>query len=122
MKRAKFLCPVLILMVTLLEPFPSHAEPEQEPAPAQVEAGGIDPLASVLTAMNMPARAVLCGLTGWMASIVMTVSGGMRYADAAQMMEEGCSGPWVITPEMLEGSREKEKERATDTLGHLGKP
>ncbi|TAK07634.1 hypothetical protein EPO44_03745 [bacterium] len=74
------------------------------------------PLASVLTAMNIPARAALCGLNSWLASIVMVFSAGMRYADAGKMMEEGCSGPWIITPEMLEKSPEKEKSEAGSNI------
>ena len=75
----------------------------------------MDPLPSVLTAINIPARAALCGLNSWLASIVMVFSAGMRYADAAKMIEDGCSGPWIITREMLEESRKKEKEETSSS-------
>ena len=64
----------------------------------------------MLTIMNIPARVALCGLNTWLASIVMTFSAGMRYADAVKMMEEGCSGPWIITPQMIDEGRPTRKD------------
>ena len=32
----------------------------------------------------------------------MSYSAGMRYADAAHMLESGCAGSWVVTPEMVD--------------------
>ena len=114
MKSPKMVGLIFTLTVSLLGPPRAVAQSQEEPpsaeTPAQTVGVEIDPLSSVLTTMNIPARAALCGLTGWMASIVMVFSGGMRYADAAKMIEEGCSGPWIITPEMLEESRKKEKD------------
>ena len=126
MKSPQMVGLIFALTVSLLGPPRAVAQSQEEQPSAEPPAQSIEmeihPLASVLTAMNIPARAVLCGLTGWMASIVMTFSAGMRYADAAKMMEDGCSGPWIITPEMLEESRKKEKEGATDAFRDLGKP
>lgn len=78
-------------------------------APADDPEVELHPVASFLTAVNIPARATLCGLNSWLASIVTFFSAGMRYAEAAKMIEEGCSGPWIITPEMLEEAKIKEK-------------
>lgn len=109
MKSGKVICLIFALSLSLLWPrrLPAQSQEEQPAveAPTQTTEVEIHPLASVLTVMNIPARAALCGLNSWLASIVMFFSAGMRYADAAKMMEEGCSGPWVITPEMLEESR-----------------
>lgn len=105
----------LVVVLALLLPGSTRLfaqSQEEQPAaeaPAEVIEIEVHPVASVLTAVNIPARAALCGLNTWLASIVMFFSAGMRYADAAKMMEEGCSGPWVITPEMLEESKKKEK-------------
>ena len=120
MKRGKKACSVLALSLLFLGPVRALAQAEGEQpsteTPAQSVEVEIHPLSSVLTAMNIPARGVLCGLTGLMAGIVMAASAGMRYADAAKMMEEGCSGPWIITPEMLEKSREKEKSETGSNI------
>ena len=40
----------------------------------------------------------------------MAFSVGTRYANAAEIMEEGCSGPRVVTPEMIDQSRPPKKE------------
>ena len=116
----KAICLIFALSLSLLGPPRALAQSQEgQPsaeAPAQTIEVEIHPLASVLTAMNIPARAALCGLNTWLASIVMTFSAGMRYADAAKMVEEGCSGPWIITPEMLEESREKEKNKADSSI------
>ena len=64
-------------------------------------------LANVLTGINIPARGVVCGLTGVLAGVFMIASGGMRYSDSAQMLRAGCSGPWIITPQMIDGSGKK---------------
>jgi len=113
MKSGKAICLILALAVELSGPLAGRARSQEEQPPAQAIEVQMDPLPSVLTAMNIPARGVLCGLTGLMAGIVMAASAGMRYADAAQMMEDGCSGPWIITREMLEESRKKEKEETS---------
>ena len=120
MKSGKKVCLVLGLSVSLSGPLNVLAQSQEErpsvETPAQTIEVEIDPLASLLTIMNVPARAALCGLNTWLASIVMTFSAGMRYADAAKMMEDGCSGPWIITPEMLEKSRQKEKTEAGSNI------
>jgi len=70
---------------------------------AEVKAS--DPLANFLTILNVPARGVVCGLSGLLGSIVMGASGGARYDLAAEIIQDGCSGPWVITPQMVHESR-----------------
>lgn len=120
METGKIICLILALSLSLLGPPRTLAQSQEEQpsveAPSQAGEVEIHPIASVLTAVNIPARAALCGLNGWLASIVMFFSAGMRYADAAKMVEEGCSGPWIITPEMLEASREKEKNKADSNI------
>jgi len=122
MKSGKAICLILALAVELSGPLAGRARSQEEQPPAQAIEVQMDPLPSVLTAMNIPARGVLCGLTGLMAGIVMAASAGMRYADAAQMMEDGCSGPWIITREMLEESRKKEKEETSGSPRTSEKP
>jgi hypothetical protein len=102
----------LIFLVTadLVMAAAEPMEPRQgaaEAAAEKVEEFCVDPLASILTAMNVPARALACGFTGFMALIVMMASGGARHADAGQMMQGACGGPWVITPDMIHGEEEK---------------
>ena len=99
-------------MVLMVGPFgflPEPARAEQAYSPVQAtEVEASDPLASFLTILNVPARGVVCGLSGLLGSIVMAASGGARYDLAAEIVGEGCSGPWVITPQMVHESRLKQ--------------
>ena len=111
---------ILALSFSLSGPAPASAQSQQEPLSVETPSEEIEvelhPVASILTAVNIPARAALCGLNTWLASLVTFFSAGMRYADAAQMMEDGCSGPWIITPEMLEENKKKEKSEPPGTI------
>ena len=115
MKVGKILGVILAVAVALEGPVVGLARAQEAPAPAQTVEEEIHPLATVLTAVNIPARALLCGLASLVGSILMGASAGRRYADAAHMIEEGCSGPWIITPEMIEEGRHKQKEPGSAT-------
>ncbi len=52
--------------------------------------------AAVATAVNIPGRAVLCGVGGAVGFAVLLVSFGSGYRAAAHVWREGCSGPWII--------------------------
>jgi peptidoglycan-associated lipoprotein len=60
--------------------------------------------------LNVPVRGIACGLSGWLGSIVMVASGGARYPLAAEIIEEGCSGPWIITPQMIYEDRSTQED------------
>jgi len=110
MKTLKWACLAVAVLVALLVSFSHLARAGETQGRAEAAEAVIDPRPALLSAMSIPGRAVLCGLNGWLASIYMAFSAGMRYADAAEMMEEGCSGPWVVTPEMIDQSRPPKKE------------
>lgn len=89
----------MALILSLVGQLQVFAGSGEEKAPARrAETVDENHLANLLTIVNVPARGVVCGLTSVMASIFMAASGGTRYADAAEMVREGCAGPWVITP------------------------
>lgn len=103
-------CVVLALALALVVQPVAHGQPvEDQPAQQPVEEQDQSLLANVLTGINIPARGIVCGLTGVLAGIFMAASGGTRYADAADMMRAGCSGPWIITPEMIGEAGRDEK-------------
>jgi len=81
---------------------PAPPAPGAKPAPlpdSVYEAG-----AGVATAVNIPMRGVLCAAGGVLgfAALVVTFGSGYRFATA--IVEEGCSGPWTITPDHLKGT------------------
>ena len=122
MKLMKRTCLGLAFLMLTVAPLGGLARSSEErPATETVETR-LDPRPVIFTAINIPARAALCGLNSWLASIFMAFSAGMRYADAAHMTEEGCFGPWVITPEMIEqaGAPKKSPPSAVWRLDHPG--
>lgn len=60
--------------------------------------------AGVATVVNIPLRGALCGFGGLVGFAVMVITFGSGYRAAAKVVEEGCSGPWIITPEHLKGT------------------
>ena len=63
--------------------------------------------AGVATAINIPLRSALCVLGGVAGFVVLLITFGSGYRTAARAAEEGCGGPWVITPAHLKGEPAK---------------
>ena len=57
--------------------------------------------AGVATAFSAPGRAILCGIGGVTGVVVMLLTFGTGYGAAKAVAEEGCRGPWVVTPDDL---------------------
>ena len=121
MKRLQGFCVALVFVSAFAGSLNGLAQAEEQPAPARVIEVTLDPRPVILTAVTIPARATLCGFNSWLASIFMTFSAGMRYGDAAHMMESGCAGSWVVTPEMVDqaGPPPKAQRRAVWELDNL---
>lgn len=58
--------------------------------------------AAVATVVNIPGRAVLCGLAGATGVAVLLMSFGSGYQWAGRVWSE-CHGPWVITAADVKG-------------------
>jgi peptidoglycan-associated lipoprotein len=101
---------VLVSFAVFLCPLSNTATAGEADRTSQHSESGAPALAGILTVLNVPARGMACGLSGVLGSVVMLASGGVRYPLAAEIMQEGCSGPWVITPEMVHESRLPRKE------------
>jgi hypothetical protein len=66
--------------------------------PARPEAQGDDHAGAV--AANFwyaPGRAITCGTSAIISSIVMALTFGHAYEGASAMMHGACSGPWTVT-------------------------
>ncbi len=111
MKIRRFLFSILFLTAVLFSPPLQPAEPQEEQVPAQ-EAANVSGtlLAGIITVFNIPSRVILCGVDAGMGLIIVGASGGRRYAQAANVMEEGCAGPWVITPRMISEGRPTQQD------------
>lgn len=121
MKRFHGFWLTLAVLIGLSLPATDLTFAQDKPAPAEVTEVKIDPRPVILTAVTFPARLALCGWNSWLALIYMSYSAGMRYGDAAQMMESGCAGSWVVTPAMVDqaGPPPKAQRRAVWEIDNL---
>jgi hypothetical protein len=121
MSLAKVLSVALAVSMALTGPVAVMAqskEPEAAPkAPAETAAAQKSDTSSpedaaykvgagVATVINVPMRTGLCalGAAGGLVTLIVTFGSGYRFA--ARVVEEGCGGPWIITPEHLKGTKE----------------
>ena len=114
---------ILVLTFTLHGPFVRLLDAQDEQVPAQ-EAADVSGtlLAGIITAFNIPSRVILCGVDAGLGLIIVGASGGRRYAQAANVMEEGCAGPWVITPRMISEGRPMQQEANSGEAQEYGQP
>ena len=114
---------MLVLTFTLHGPFVRLLDAQEEQVPAQ-EAANVSGtlLAGIITAFNIPFRGLLCGADTVWGFVVVGASGGRRYAQAAYVMEEGCAGPWVITPQMISEGRPTQQDANSGETRAYGRP
>ncbi len=114
---------ILVLTFTLHGPFVRLLDAQEEQVPTQ-EAADVSGtlLAGIITAFNIPFRVILCGVDAGLGLIIVGASGGRRYAQAANVMEEGCAGPWVITPRMISEGRPTQQDATSGEVQAYGQP
>ncbi len=67
-------------------------------------------LAANLTTFNIPFRGLLCISDIGMGTMTMGASAGRRYSQAADFIEQGCAGPWILTPRRIREEQQKVEE------------
>lgn len=87
---------------------PAEAKSPNE-GPARPPAGQSF-LAALVTTVNIPVRSILCVADAGMGFVVMSASAGRGYAQAAEIVESGCAGPWFIGPRTIEEGRQKKED------------
>ncbi len=114
---------MLVLTFTLHGPFVRHLDAQEEQVPEQ-EAADVSGtlLEGIITAFNIPSRVILCGVDAGMGLIIVGANGGRRYAQAANVMEEGCARPWVITPQMIREGRPTQQDANSGEAQAYGRP
>ncbi len=115
MKWFKLSSLILILTIALSSPIPGMAEYEeeekQEKTQDDVRYELAKPLlAAILTTFNIPFRGLLCISDLGMGAMTMGVSAGRRFSRAADFIEQGCAGPWILTPRRIREEQQKVEE------------
>jgi hypothetical protein len=76
-------------------------EPGKEAAP--LPDGVYEVGAGIATAVNLPLRGALCVVGGVLGFAALLATFGSGYRFATGIVEEGCGGPWVLTPDQMKG-------------------
>lgn len=106
-------------------PEPAAPRPVAQPEAPAVAAGpessshshrsdAYDVAGGVVTVLKAPFNAVLCGLGGVVGVALFVVTFGSGYRAAARAVEEGCSGPWIVTGDDLRPDRGRPAARLSD--------
>ena len=112
MKWFKWSSLILVLTMVLSSPVPGMARDEDKKQQEQTQDDvryefGKPLLAAILTTLNVPFRGLLCISDLGMSTITMGASAGRRYSQAADYIEQGCAGPWILTPSKIRQEQQK---------------
>ena len=115
MKWFKLSSLILVLTIALSSPILGMAENEEEKKQEKSQEDvryelGKPLLAAILTTFNIPFRGLLCISDIGMGTMTMGVSAGRRYSQAADFIEQGCAGPWILTPRRIREEQQKVEE------------
>lgn len=102
MQASRSLGVVLVAVLLVRAAVAPIAEAQQSQPAVQTEtdrrAGTYETGAAIANVWYAPGRALICGSSVLIAAIVMTVTLGQSYDDAAVVARGGCSGPWLVEP------------------------
>ncbi len=106
---------ILVLTIALSSPILGMAEYEEKKKQEKTQDDvwydlGKPLLAAILTTFNIPFRGLLCISDIGMGTMTMGVSAGRRYSQAADFIEQGCAGPWILTPRRIREEQQKVEE------------
>ena len=88
---------------------PAQQQPVQPPAQLPTQPGMMqeqmkqsddstwNTVANIYNIAYVPGKAILCGLGGITAFVLMAVTFGSAYNGATATVREGCGGPWTLT-------------------------
>lgn len=87
-----------LLVAALLVAGCATQQPPARVAGPPPAAPGARTAATIANVWYVPGRAIVCGASAVLSGIIMTLTFGHSYDDAAQIMYGGCSGPWTVQP------------------------
>jgi hypothetical protein len=104
---------VALLLAIIAPAWADESEPDaaaqvQEMTEKQDEYGTGYRIGSVLlTSVNIPLRGLLCIGSTIVAGGLYVITLGTAVNATVYMVKEACSGPWIITPEIMKGKPRK---------------
>lgn len=106
-KRLGAVVTVLALVGGCLAPVASAQTPMQSMQPETVEVTPVEVGkgarvgAAVLNVVYVPGKAITCTAGTIVAGGFMLATFGSAYREAVSFFNEGCGGPWLLTPEQV---------------------
>ena len=88
----------LVVVALLVAGCATHQEAARVGEPPPRDAGDGRGAAALANVWYVPGRAIVCGASAVLSGLIMTLTLGHSYDDAAQIMHGGCSGPWTVQP------------------------
>ena len=107
MTKSKWLCTALVLVLAISGPLAPLAMAQQSMQPAMTPGGGAEPSegarvgAGFLNVVYVPGKAIVCGAGAVASTAIMLLTFGSAYHAAVDIFNEGCGGPWVLTPQIV---------------------
>ncbi|PWU25656.1 MAG: hypothetical protein C5B48_00255 [Candidatus Rokuibacteriota bacterium] len=95
-------------MTPATPPPPPGIPPPPPPAlrePTRGDAAG----AAALNIVYVPGKAIECGAGTLAGTLLMLLTFGSAYHAAVSIFQEGCAGPWMLTPYDVSGVRPPEE-------------
>lgn len=93
---------VAIILAGAVPPVAWAQQPAQQPGMMQEQMkksddGNWDTVANIYNVAYVPGKALMCGLGGITAFVLMAVTFGSAHRGATATLREGCGGPWTLT-------------------------
>jgi hypothetical protein len=93
---------VAVLVAGVLPPVAGAQQPAQQPGMMQEQMkkgddGTWQTAANVYNVAYVPGKAIMCGLGGVSAFVLLAITFGSAYRNATAIVREGCGGSWLLT-------------------------
>jgi len=117
MKTSRWLAAALVLVLVIGGFLVPLAVAQMAPAPPPLAGPAREPAepgpgakvgAGFLNVVYVPGKVILCGAGAVASAGLMLLTFGSAYHAATQVFNEGCGGPWVLTPYDVTGRRPPE--------------
>ena len=114
MKRSRWLCAALVLVLVIGGPLAPLATAQMAPAPPAEAPRPSEPGqgakvgAVFLNVVYVPGKLILCSTGTVVSAGLMLLTFGSAYRAAVTLFNQGCGGTWVLTPYDVTGRRSPE--------------
>src|SRR5262245_24183748 len=99
---------LVLTMSSILAPLAAAQTTAPVPAMPPEPSSGAQVGAGVLNVVYVPGKVIICSAGTLASAGLMLLTFGQAYHAAVRIFDEGCGGPWVLTPDEVAGRRPPE--------------